>query len=375
MEQPQAQAGPIGMVEIRVIGVGGGGGNAVARMMDQKVRGVQYIMANTDAVALARVQQEVTTVRIGDKLTRGLGAGGDAKRGAAAADESKALVVEKLKGADLVFITAVMGGGTGTGAAPVVAEIARDCGALTVGVVTTPFGFEGALRMATATAGIAALKDKVDTLVVINNERLNALSDKKTSMQEAFSLADDVVGRAILAIARIINEPGDINVDFADLRAIMTGAGTGMMAIGHGSGPSRTLDAARHAIANPLLDVSISGARGVLFTVVGGPDLTLAEVNEAGQLVAEQVDPEAQIFFGMHIDPALGKDVDFTMVATKLDGVSQGEQPATTEYRRSWDRPQVDEDENLRVPAFLRRGHMGQSNMRPNRLSNNWTRR
>ncbi|MBI3954134.1 MAG: cell division protein FtsZ [Chloroflexi bacterium] len=373
MESAQ-QAGPIGLVEIRVIGVGGGGGNAVARMLNEQVRGVEYIMANTDAVALGRAQN-VTTVRIGDKLTRGLGAGGNAQKGAAAADESRTVLMEKLKGADLVFITAGMGGGTGTGAAPVVAQIAKDCGALTVGVVTTPFAFEGALRMATATSGIAALKDKVDTLVVINNERLNALSDKKTSMQEAFSMADAVVGRAILAIARIINEPGDINVDFADLRAIMTEAGTGMMAIGHGSGPSRTIDAARHAIANPLLDVSIAGARGVLFTVVGGPDLTLAEVNEAGQLVADEVDHEAQIFFGMHIDPALGKDVDFTMVATKIDGASKEAQEASPEYRRNWERPPADEDENLRVPAFLRRSHPGQANGRPSRTTSDWTKR
>ena len=374
MESAQEQAGQIGLVQIRVIGVGGGGGNAVARMVGEQVRGVQYIMANTDANALGRAQN-VTTVRIGDKLTRGLGAGGDAKKGGAAADESKTVLMEKLKGADLVFITAGMGGGTGTGAAPVVAQIAKDCGALTVAVVTTPFSFEGALRMSTATAGIANLKDKVDTLVVINNERLNAMSDKKTSMQEAFQMADAVVGRAILAIARIINEPGDINVDFADLRAIMTEAGTGLMAIGHGSGPNRTIDAARHAIANPLLDLSIAGARGVLFTVTGGPDLTLAEVNEAGQLVADEVDREAQIFFGMHIEPAMGKDVDFTMVATKIDPVAEERHEAPAEYQRSWERPAQDEDADLRVPAFLRKSHSRPGEVRPSRLPSDRNRR
>ena len=345
-------AGTAGVAQVRVVGVGGGGVNAILRMQGAAVPGVQFLCINTDANSLERAKN-MTCVRIGDNLTRGLGAGGNPEVGLKAAAETKDSLTDALRGADLVFLTAGMGGGTGTGAAPLVAEIARNAGALCVAVVTTPFSFEGARRMATATAGLQALKGKVDTLIVIGNDRLLATSPQKMAVQEAFRMADQVVMQAIMAVSRVINVPGDINVDFADVKAIMQDAGSGIMAIGHGQGEHRTLDAARFAIANPLLDTTIEGAKGVLFTVAGGADLTLAEVNAAGQLIAETVDPDAQIFFGMTIDqtPKRANQVEITLIATKLPERAQAHNtPGFVPARLGGNGASSD----VELPAFLR---------------------
>ncbi len=335
MQRDIFQRGSIGLTQVKVVGVGGGGSNTIMRMLDTHIPGVEYYCINTDAHALAAVEG-ANIIRIGDKLTRGLGAGGRPDIGYQAAQETKETLGEALKGADLVFLTAGMGGGTGTGAAPLVAEMAKSVGALTVAIITTPFSFEGAHRAAIASEGLRALKEQTDTLIVVSNDRLLSLAAEGASVQDAFKKADEVSALAMLAISRIINVPGQINVDFADLKVIMQGAGPGIMALSRGNGQYRVRDAMKTAIANPLLDSTIEGAKGVLFVVTGGPDLTLAEVNEAGQLVADSVDPNAQIFFGMNIRPN-GDDssVEIVMIATHLPSSENGHQYSAPTWKAS----------------------------------------
>jgi cell division protein FtsZ len=309
---------------IKVVGVGGGGSNAVARMALEKIPGVELLAVNTDAQALMNVAADVQ-IRIGDKLTKGLGAGGDPMRGQRAAEESREEIKDAIRGAEMVFVTAGMGGGTGTGAAPIVAEVARETGALTIGVVTRPFSFEGTKRGQRADEGLDRLAEKVDTLIVIPNDRLLALCDPKASLEDAFRTADEVLRQGIQGISEVITLAGIINLDFADVRRIMSEAGPALLAIGHGRGENRAADAARAAITSPLLEVSISGARGVLFNVVGGKNLGLMEVNQAAQVIRDVVDPDAEIVFGAAIDPELGDEIKVTVLATGFDGVQQQE--------------------------------------------------
>ncbi len=307
-----------GSARIIVIGVGGGGSNAVNRMIQAGVRGVEFVAVNTDAQALAR-SEAPTRLRIGEKLTRGLGAGGNPAIGEKAAEESAEGIYQLFKGADMVFIAAGMGGGTGTGASPVIASIARDVGALTVGVVTKPFAFEGARRLAAAEQGIANLKQKVNTLITIPNDRLLAVIDKRTSLEAAFGVVDDVLRQGIQGISELITEPGLVNLDFADIKSIMTEAGSALMAIGRGTGDQRATEAAKMAISSPLLDVSMEGAKGVLFNITGGADLTLAEISEAADIISRAADPDANIIFGAVIDPRLQSEVKITVIATGFD--------------------------------------------------------
>jgi cell division protein FtsZ len=308
-----------GFAQIRVIGVGGGGSNAVNRMIQSNMMGIEFIAVNTDAQALLHTEAP-NCIRIGDKLTRGLGAGGNPSVGAKAAEESAEELYEVLKGSDMVFITAGMGGGTGTGASPIVAQIAREVGALTVGVVTKPFLFEGNKRRAAAEEGIANLKQHVDTLITVPNDRLLQVADKKMPLAEAFRLADDVLRQGIQGISDLITVPGLINLDFADVKTIMSSAGSALMAIGEATGDSRAMDAANIAIASPLLDIDISGARGVLFNITGGMDLTLFEVNEAADIISRAAHPEANIIFGAVQDPSFDGRVKVTVIATGFDG-------------------------------------------------------
>ena len=309
-----------GFAQIRVIGVGGGGSNAVNRMIQANMMGIEFIAINTDAQALL-LTDAPHRIRIGDKLTRGLGAGGNPSVGAKAAEENMEDIYEVLKGSDMVFITAGMGGGTGTGASPVVAQIAREVGALTVGVVTRPFTFEGKKRQLSAEEGIANLKQHVDTLITVPNDRLLQVADKRTPLAEAFRLADDVLRQGIQGISDLITVPGLINLDFADVKTIMSAAGSALMAIGEASGDNRATDAANVAIASPLLDIDISGARGVLFNITGGMDLTLFEVNEAADIISRAAHPEANIIFGAVQDPNYDGRVKITVIATGFDSV------------------------------------------------------
>ena len=306
---------------IRVVGVGGGGSNAVDRMVADGVGGVDFITINTDSQALMNSRAE-TRIRIGDKLTKGLGSGGNPVIGQKAAEETTEEIYESLKGADMVFITAGMGGGTGTGASPVVASIAQDLGMLTVGVVTRPFTFEGNHRRKTAEAGIEQFRPMVDTLIIIPNDRLLQTASKNTSMLQAFQMADNVLRQGIQGISDVITQRGLINVDFADVKAIMARAGSALMAIGVGSGDNRMVDAVNEAIASPLLEVSIDGARGVLFNVTGGEDLGILEVYEAAEIIAKAVDPDANIKFGAVIDPNFPPgQVKITLIATGFDSI------------------------------------------------------
>jgi cell division protein FtsZ len=304
---------------IKVVGVGGGGSNAVDRMVDEGVTGVEFITINTDAQALLH-SRAPTRIRIGDKLTKGLGSGGNPVIGQKAAEETTEEIYEALKGADMVFITAGMGGGTGTGASPVIASIAQDLGMLTVGVVTKPFSFEGNHRRKTAEQGIEQLRPMVDTLIVIPNDRLLQTASKNTSMLQAFQMADNVLRQGIQGISDLITQRGLINVDFADVKTIMARQGSALMALGIGSGDNRMVDAVNEAIASPLLEVSIDGAKGVLFNVTGGEDLGILEVYEAADIVAKAVDPEANIIFGAVIDPTFPPgQVKITLIATGFD--------------------------------------------------------
>jgi cell division protein FtsZ len=311
-----------GFAQIRVIGVGGGGSNAVNRMIQAQMLGIEFIAVNTDAQALL-LAETPHRIRIGDKLTRGLGAGGNPTIGAKAAEESSEELYEAIKGSDMVFITSGMGGGTGTGASPIVAQIAKEAGALSVGVVTKPFSFEGTKRRLAAEEGIAALKQHVDTLITVPNDRLLQVADKKMPLSEAFRLADDVLRQGIQGISDLITVPGIINLDFADVKAIMADAGSALMAIGEGSGETRAVDAARQAIASPLLDIDINGARGVLFNVTGGMDLTLFEVHEAADIISKAAHQEANIIFGAVQDPLYDGRVKITVIATGFENRAQ----------------------------------------------------
>jgi cell division protein FtsZ len=303
---------------IKVIGVGGGGQNAVNRMIEEGIEGVEFIATNTDAQALALSRAPIR-VRLGDKLTRGLGAGGDPEVGRKAAEESADELYNVLKGADMVFVTAGMGGGTGTGAAPVVAQVAKECGALTIGVVTRPFSFEGGRRTQSAETGIGKMKEHAHTLISIPNDRLLQIADKKSSLNDAFRLADDVLRQGIQGISELITVPGLINLDFADVKAIMSEGGAALMAVGRGQGEDRAKNAAEQAISSQLLDITIDGARGVLFNVTGGSNLTLFEVNQAAAIIRETAHPDVNMIFGAVIDPQMGDEVRVTVIATGFE--------------------------------------------------------
>jgi cell division protein FtsZ len=325
-ESRSAEIVPSSVARIKVIGVGGGGCNAVNRMIASEVSGIEFWSINTDAQALTNASA-YNCLQVGQKLTRGLGAGGNPAIGQKAAEESRDEIASAIENADLVFITAGMGGGTGTGAAPIVAEVAKEVGALTVGVVTRPFTFEGRRRTGQADEGIAALQSRVDTLIVIPNDKLLSVISEQTPVQEAFRVADDILRQGVQGISDIITIPGLVNVDFADVRAVMADAGSALMGIGVGSGKSRAREAAMTAISSPLLESSIDGARGVVFNITGGSDLTLHEVNAAAEIIYEAVDPNANIIFGAVIDDRLQGEVRITVIATGFASEAQGTTP------------------------------------------------
>lgn len=324
---------PGSVAKIKVIGVGGGGGNAVNRMIASSVSGVEFWSINTDAQSLTQTSA-TNRLQMGQKLTRGLGAGGNPAIGQKAAEESRDEIAAALENSDLVFITAGMGGGTGTGAAPIVAEVAKEVGALTVGVVTRPFSFEGRRRTSQAEEGIAALQSRVDTLIIIPNDKLLSVVSEQTPVQEAFRVADDILRQGVQGISDIITIPGLVNVDFADVRAVMADAGSALMGIGVGSGKSRAREAALASISSPLLESSIDGARGVVFNITGGSDLTLHEVNAASEIIYEVVDPNANIIFGAVIDDRLQGEIRITVIATGFTGEPQPQPGPSTGIRR-----------------------------------------
>lgn len=338
---------------IKVVGVGGGGSNAVNRMISAGLRGVEFIAINTDAQALAMSNAD-KKIHIGSKITKGLGAGGDPEIGRQAADESKEDLMESLEGADMVFVTAGMGGGTGTGGAPIVAQAARELGSLTIGVVTKPFSFEGGRRGQAAEDGVRTLKQKVNTLITIPNDRLLQIIDRTATVIEAFRTADDVLRQGVQGIADLITVPGLINLDFADVRTVMHEAGAALIGIGVASGEDRAIRAAQAAISSPLLETSMQGARGVLLNVTGGMDLGLMEVSEAAQIIKDAADPDANIIFGAVIDEKADSEVRITVIATGFDLAKHKDEPAQVE---------PDEVDNgmktlmndLDIPAFLRR--------------------
>lgn len=336
---------------IKVIGVGGGGTNAVNRMIEAGLKGVEFIAINTDSQALLMSDADYK-VNIGEKLTKGLGAGADPEIGFQAAQESRESIKEVLQGADMVFITAGKGGGTGTGAAPVVAEIAREIGALTVGVVTRPFSFEGRKRSMQANEGIEKLREKVDTLIIIPNDKLLHVVEKKTSILDAFRVADDVLRQGVQGITDLITLPGLINLDFADVRTIMSEAGSALMGIGEASGENRAAEAAKAAISSPLLDSSIEGAKGVLLNISGGSDLGLFEVNEAAEVIANAAHPDSNIIFGAVIDDTLKDLVKVTVVATGFDRKRQQEK---LQFALEREPVQSFETNDLDIPSFLKK--------------------
>ena len=347
-----------GLAQVKVIGTGGGGCNAVARMYRERVPGVEYLAVNTDAQHLMRSDIPVK-IRIGEKLTRGLGVGGNPELGRDSAEESREELYEAVRGSDMVFIAAGMGGGTGTGSAPVVAEIAKETGALTIAVVTKPFGFEGRKRVKQAEDGIQALKDKVDTLIVIPNDRLLSISDEKMTAENAFKLADDVLRQGVQSIAELVTVPGEINLDFADIKTIMSGAGPAWMAIGTGRGEERAVEAARAAINSPMLDVSIEGARRVLFNITGGSDMTLQEVQEAAEVISKSVDPEANIIFGMVTDLKMDDEVRVTIIATDLPILETSS--LRDESISDFLREALGHESDLDLPPFLRASRRAQA--------------
>jgi cell division protein FtsZ len=344
---------------IKVVGVGGGGTNAVNRMVDAGLSGVEFIAVNTDAQALLMCDSDVK-IHIGAKVTRGLGAGANPEIGRAAAQESRDELKEALKGADMIFATAGEGGGTGSGGAPIVADLARELEALTVGVVTRPFSFEGRKRAQQAEAGIDELRDKVDTLIVIENDRLLQVVEKKTSIVEAFKMADDVLRQGVQGITDLITIPGLVNLDFADVRTIMRDAGSALMGIGAASGENRAAEAARIAVSSPLLEASIEGATGILLNVTGGPDIGLFEVNEAAEVVTSASDANANVIFGAVIDDTIGDEVRVTVIATgfgparprrrRVERVAVGSEPSGRREQEGFEVP----PDVLEVPSFLR---------------------
>ena len=323
---------------IKVIGVGGGGCNAVNRMIDEGLTGIEFITVNTDAQALL-CSKAGTRVRIGDKVTRGLGAGSNPDIGRKAAEESAEEIYEVLKGSDMVFVTAGLGGGTGTGAAPIISQISKEIGALTIGVVTRPFTFEGTKRQQSAEVGLNKMKEVADTLICIPNDRLLQIVDKKASLQDAFQKADDVLRQGIQGISELITVPGLINLDFADVRTIMSEGGAALMAVGQASGEDRARLAAEQAITSKLLDITIDGARGILFNVTGGPGMTLYEVNTAAAIIKETAHPDVNLIFGAVVDENMGDDLRITVIATGFDSAG---------YRTSMPR-----NENRREPAVI----------------------
>lgn len=336
---------------IKVIGLGGAGCNAVTRMVREQIRGVEFIAMNTDSQHLA-VTEAAVRIQLGERITRGLGAGGDHIMGRKAADESRDEIKQALAGADMIFITAGMGGGTGTGSAPLVAELSKQGGALTIAVVTKPFSFEGNHRNRVAEEGIMDLIDKVDTLVIIPNDRLLDLCDQKTGVDGAFKMADEVLHHGVQAIAEVVTVPGLINLDFADIRTVMKDAGPAWMSIGRGSGQNRAVDAAKQALASPLLDVSIEGAKGVLFNIAGSSSLSLFEVNHAAEVIRQSVDPDANVIFGVVLDPNMGNEIRLTLIATgfttkeALTGASREKE--LTRLLKGL------KSEELDIPSFLR---------------------
>ena len=369
------------LATLKVIGVGGGGNNAVNRMIDHGMNNVEFIAINTDGQALNLSKAE-SKIQIGEKLTRGLGAGANPEIGKKAAEESREQIEDAIQGADMVFVTAGMGGGTGTGAAPVVAKIAKEMGALTVGVVTRPFGFEGRKRQTQAAAGVESMKAAVDTLIVIPNDRLLDIVDKSTPMMEAFKEADNVLRQGVQGISDLIAVSGEVNLDFADVRAVMLDKGLAHMGVGYGKGETRAQDAAREAISSPLLETSIVGATGVLLNVTGDSELGLLEINEAAEIVQEAADPDANIIFGTVIDETLKDEIRITVIATGFEkerqrmgmgaqGVTSGatqtqrevivenveEKVAEQEVAASSQTQQEDRyNDDLEIPMFLRRG-------------------
>ena len=347
-------------VRIKVVGLGGGGSNAVTRMVRDGVAGVEFIAMNTDAKSLAITEAPIR-IQLGEKLVRGLGAGGDHHVGQKAAEECRDEIREVVNGAEMVFVTAGMGGGTGTGSASVVAEVAKQTGALVIAVVTKPFGFEGTHRMAVAEDGIKMLMPLVDTLIIIPNDRLFTLCDQKTGVDAAFRLADEVLANGVQAIAQVITVPGMINLDFADVRSIMKDAGPAWMSIGKGSGPNRAVDAAKAALSSPLLDVSVSGARGVLFNVTGGDNLSLFEVNQAAEIIKQAVDPDANIIFGVVRDSTMDKDIKITLIATGFEtSPLNGNKINEAEITGYLDKLKGESEEQMDVPAFLRHAQLSQ---------------
>ena len=370
---------------IKVVGVGGSGGSAINRMVASKIRGVDFIAVNTDAQAL-HSSIAPNKVHIGKTTTKGLGAGMDPDLGLKSAEENEQDIIERIDGADMVFITCGLGGGTGTGAAPLIADLAREAGALTVAVVTKPFTFEGVHRKDIAERGLEKLIDKVDTIITIPNDRLLQIIDKKTSLLEAFSIVDEVLKQGVQGISEVITVPGLVNVDFADVKTIMNQSGSALMGIGNATGESRARDAAKAAIDSPLLELSITGATGVLFTIAGGSDLTMFEVNEAAEVITSSCDPEAKIIFGTVIDESLGDEVKVTVIATGFKAgddapvkanissepimshpetfakkseerkVKQAfEKPREDKIEEVEDIPKTKKEEELDIPAFLRK--------------------
>jgi len=348
---------------IKVVGVGGGGSNAVNRMIDFGLGGVEFIAVNTDAQALLLSDADVK-LDIGRQLTRGLGAGSDPEIGTRAAEEHRDEIAEALQGADMVFITAGEGGGTGTGGAPVVAEVSKEVGALTIGVVTRPFAFEGKRRQIQAEQGIERLKERVDTLIVIPNDRLLTVASEHTSIIDAFRMADDVLREGVSGISGLITTPGLINTDFADVKAIMSSAGTALMGIGRAHGENRSKNAARQAVSSSLLEESIDGARGILLNIAAGPELGLFEVNEAAEVIREVAHAEANIIFGTVIDDSLGEEIRVTVIAAGFDRYGPGRSggAALGDYAASEESGDVadpfgdldEDDESFDVPSFLR---------------------
>ena len=362
---PRPPGQPAGVARIKVIGVGGGGSNAVARMYRQRMPGVEYVAVNTDAQHLLHIDVP-DKLRLGQRLTRGLGVGGDPELGYEAAEESREELYDLLAGTDLVFITCGMGGGTGTGAAPLIAEIARSLGALTIATVTKPFSFEGYRRIYQAEQGIAKLRPHVDTLIMIPNDRLVAIADAGMTAENAFRIADDVLRQGVQSIAELVTVTGEINLDFADVRTVMMGSGPAWMAIGHGRGENRATDAAKEAMASPLLDVPIEGATRVLLNITGGTDLTIQEVQESADFIGKMVDPEANIIFGMVTDPKMEDEIRITVIATGLpQGTGEAEQSleqlVEDSLAEGTPTPLVEESPEPRVelPGFLRRFGFG----------------
>lgn len=378
--------------KIRVVGIGGSGGAAIDRMISAEIRGVDFVAVNTDAQALHH-SKAPHKLHIGKTTTRGLGAGMDPELGRKAAEESQDDIHDMMKGSDMVFITCGLGGGTGTGAAPLIADIAHDVNALTVGVVTKPFSFEGAQRKSIADSGLGELADKVDTIITIPNDRILQIIDKKTSLLEAFATVDEVLRQGVQGISDLITIPGLINVDFADVRSIMENAGSALMGIGQGSGENRAIDAAKASIDSPLLELSIEGAKGILFTVTGGPDLGMYEVNEAARIITSSADPNAKVIFGSVIDESLKDQVKITVIATGFGGkmkstkkitpigierperlekkpipeiitpfkakqpLATPEQPAP-KIKSEKEQSKIKEEEELEIPAFIRKKMM-----------------